>query len=52
MHWETAATFKIALVTRENIINLLENLDATISPDQLYNSTLALVPSKKIDQQG
>ena len=52
MHWETAATFNIALVTRENIVNLLENMDANISPDQLYNGTLALVPSKKGDQKG
>ncbi|MFY9958094.1 hypothetical protein [Bradyrhizobium sp.] len=52
MHWETAATFNIALVTRENIVNLLENMEANISPDQLYNGTLALVPSKKGDQKG
>jgi hypothetical protein len=52
MHWETAATFKIALITRENIVNLLENLDASILPDQIYNATLALIPSKKVDQQG
>ena len=52
MHWETAATFKIALVTRENIVNLLENLDASILPDQIYNATLALIPSKKVVQQG
>ena len=52
MHWETAATFKIALVTRENSVNLLENLDASILPDQIYNATLALIPSKKVVQQG
>jgi hypothetical protein len=50
MHWETAATFKIALVARENIVSLLENLDTVILPDQLYNSTLALIPSKRVDQ--
>lgn len=50
MHWETAATFNIALVTRENIANLLENLDANILPDQLYNSTLSLIPSKKSEK--
>jgi hypothetical protein len=48
MHWETAATFKIALVTRENIVSLLDNLDTVTLPDQLYNATLALIPSKKI----
>jgi hypothetical protein len=52
MHWETAATFNIALVTRENIVNQLENLDANVSPDQLYNGTLSLVPTKKADQNG
>jgi hypothetical protein len=52
MHWETAATFNIAIVTRENIVNLLENLDANILPDQLYNGTLSLVPSKRGDQKG
>jgi hypothetical protein len=48
MHWDTAATFGIALVTRDNIRSLLENLDAEFPADQLYTSTLALIPSKKI----
>jgi hypothetical protein len=51
MHWETAATFNIALVTRENIVNLLENLDANVSPDQLYSGTLSLIPAKKVEQK-
>jgi hypothetical protein len=49
MHWDTAATFKIAVVTRENILNLLDQLDANLSPDQIYSGTLSLVPSKKTE---
>ena len=49
MHWDTAATFRIALVTRENIVNTIDQLDTAISPDQIYSATLSLIPSKKSD---
>jgi hypothetical protein len=52
MHWDTAATFQIAIVARENIARFLEVLDAPISPDQLYAATLSLIPSKKAEPQG
>ncbi|MET4443252.1 hypothetical protein ABIB75_001515 [Bradyrhizobium sp. GM2.2] len=52
MHWETAATFRIAIVARENIVRFLDLLDAPVSPDQLYSSTLSLIPSKKVEGQG
>jgi hypothetical protein len=51
MHWDTAATFQIALVTREDIGGLFDNLDVQVPPEQLYNATLALIPGKKIDAQ-
>ena len=44
MHSDTAATFGIALVTRENIVDLLDRLDTQILPEQLYTATLALIP--------
>src|ERR1700730_12953640 len=44
MHWDTAATFRIALVTRENIFNTIDQLDTAISPDQIYSATLSLIP--------
>jgi hypothetical protein len=47
MHWDTAAVFGIALITRENIVNTIEQLDGAISPDQVYSATLSLIPSKK-----
>ena len=47
MHWDTAAVFGIALVTRENIVNTIDQLDVAISPDQIYSATLSLIPSKK-----
>jgi hypothetical protein len=50
MHWDTAATFQIAIAARENIINLLNVLDAPIQLDQLYAGTLSLIPSKKVEQ--
>jgi hypothetical protein len=52
MHWDTAATFQIAIVARENIVRFLEALDAPVSPDQLYAGTLSLIPSKKVEPQG
>jgi len=52
MHWDTAATFRIAIVARENIARFLDLLDAPISADQLYSSTLSLIPSKKAESQG
>jgi hypothetical protein len=50
MHWDTAATFQIAIAARENIVNLLNVLDAPIPPDQLYAGTLSLIPSIKPEQ--
>jgi len=47
MHWDTAAVFGIALVARENIVSTIDQLDAAISPDQVYSVTLSLIPSKK-----
>jgi hypothetical protein len=52
MHWDTAATFQIAIVARENMVGFLDALDAPISPDQLYAATLALIPSRKLEPQG
>jgi hypothetical protein len=52
MHWETATTFQIAIVARENIIGLLDASDAPITPEQLYAATLSLIPSKKAEPQG
>jgi hypothetical protein len=49
MHWDTAATFRIAVVARENIIGLLDSLDTQVQPDQLYNATLSLIPGKRDD---
>jgi hypothetical protein len=40
VHWDTAATFRIALVERENVLGLLDSLDANILPDQLYTPRL------------
>jgi hypothetical protein len=52
MHWDTAATFQIAIAARENIAGLLDALDAPVDPDRLYAATLALIPSRKIEPQG
>jgi hypothetical protein len=52
MHWDTAATFQIAIVARENIVSLLEVLDTPISPDHLYSGTISLIPGKKVEPQG
>jgi hypothetical protein len=52
MHWDTAATFQIAICARENIAGILEVLDAPISPDQLYAATLSLIPGKRAEPQG
>jgi hypothetical protein len=52
MHWETAAMFRISIVARENIVRLLDLLDAPISADEIYSSTLSLIPSRKTEPQG
>jgi hypothetical protein len=44
-HWSTAATYRIALVCRENILNLLNVLDSPPTAEQLYSAALAAIPS-------
>jgi hypothetical protein len=44
-HWSTAATYRIALVCRENILNLLNSVDSPPAAEQLYAEAVAAIPS-------
>jgi hypothetical protein len=44
IHWQTAAAFQIAIVARENIVNILDRLDVPPMPEDLYQSALSFVP--------
>jgi hypothetical protein len=44
-HWSTAATYRIALVCRENILNLLNFVDSPPAAEQLYAATVAAIPT-------
>jgi hypothetical protein len=43
-HWSTAATYRIGLVCRENILNLLNVLDSPPTAEQLYSAAVAAIP--------
>jgi hypothetical protein len=45
VHSATAAAFQIAIVVRDNIINLLSQVEAPPTPEQLYNAALACIPT-------
>ena len=44
MHWQTASNFQIAIIARENITNLLAQLDSPPTPDNLYKDALSCIP--------
>jgi hypothetical protein len=44
-HWMSAANLNVALVCREEIGNLLAQLEAPPTPDQLYRAALAAIPA-------
>jgi hypothetical protein len=44
-HWSTAATYRIGLVCRENILNLLNVLDSPPTAEQLYSAAIAAIPA-------
>jgi hypothetical protein len=44
-HWAVAANLGIALVCREEIVELLGQLEAPPTPDQLYAAAASLIPS-------
>jgi hypothetical protein len=44
-HWATAATYRIALICRENIVNLLNLIDSPPTAEQLYAAAIAAIPS-------
>jgi hypothetical protein len=43
-HWSTAATYRIALICKENIINLLNLVDRPPNAEQLYSDAVASIP--------
>jgi hypothetical protein len=43
-YWNKAGAFKIALVCREEVQGLLDQLDVPPSPDQLYQNALSCIP--------
>jgi hypothetical protein len=44
-HLGTAASYKIALACKENILDLFGRLDNLPSHEELYKAALALIPS-------
>jgi hypothetical protein len=46
-HWPTAETYRIALVCRENIVNLLNLVDRPPTPEQLYAAAVASIPTSE-----
>jgi hypothetical protein len=49
-HWATAATYKIALVCRENITNLLDRLEMPPTGDELFAAAVAAIPVARVAQ--
>jgi hypothetical protein len=47
-HWQTASNFRIAIIARENITNLLTQLDSPPTPENLYKSALSCIPEVTI----
>lgn len=45
LHWGKAQNWKIAIVARENLENLLSRLESPPSPKDLHDAVLELVPS-------
>jgi hypothetical protein len=43
-HWSTAATYRIALVCREDILNLLNLVESPPTAEQVYSATVAAIP--------
>jgi hypothetical protein len=44
VHWQTASNFQIAIIARENVANLLTQLDSPPTPDNLYKGAVSCIP--------
>lgn len=46
-HWDIAASLGIAIAGRENIVGMLDILDAPPSPEQFFAAAISLIPAAK-----
>ncbi len=49
-HWDTAASYRIALICREELETLLSQLDSPPTSDQIYQSAVSCIPRAKSDE--